>query len=63
MSQEFGMDTPFHGAAGDTVTGIIGAAVAAASWFQVISGLESVIIGALTIVLISVRISRHLKDK
>ena len=60
MSQEFGME-PFHGVAGDTAAGLIGAAVAAASWFQIISGLESIVIGALTIVLICVRIHKHLK--
>ena len=53
------MESEFHGLSVDAATSAVGAAVAALSWFQVITGVESVIIGALTIVLIIMRIWKH----
>ena len=61
MNSEFDMDTTFHGIAGDTAAGAIGAAVAAMTWLQIITGIEAVIAGALTIVLLYLRIRKHLK--
>jgi len=53
------MEADFHGLSVDTATSVVGATVAALSWFQVITGIESVIIGGLTIVLIIMRIWKH----
>jgi hypothetical protein len=53
----------YHGLGADTAVGSLGATVAALSWTQTVTGLESVIIGALTIVLVCLRIYRHLRPQ
>lgn len=43
----------------DLAVSAVGAGVSFAAWTQAITGVESVVVGALTIVLISIRIYKH----
>lgn len=53
---------PSAGIGADIASGTLGVSVATMTWYQVITGFESIIIGALTIVLICIRIHKHLKE-
>lgn len=52
--------TPNSGGTTDTVIGALGTLVATCPWTQVLTGAEAVVAGALTIVLLCLRIRRVL---